>query len=1012
MNSLRLGIEVVGAHDLIPKDGQGSSSTYVELQFDGQKFRTTTKDKDLSPVWNEIFYFNITDPSNLPNLTLDACIYHYNKSNGSKLALGKVKLTGTSFVPYSDAVVLHYPLEKKGIFSRTKGELGLKVFITDDPSIRASNPNPNPFPVMESFVNTDQNQTQDQTPPISVKNPILNNKSRKKTESRHTFHNLPKSSNGSPPPQQPSSPAKPNVTFGMHEMKSGQAPPKVVKAFAGVASPMDYAVKETSPILGGGQVVGGRVIRGKLPASTYDLVESMNYLFVRVVKARDLPSMDVTGSLDPYVEVKVGNFKGTTNHFEKNQNPEWNKVFAFSRENQQSFDLEVVVKDKDTIQDDIVGKVKIDLHEVPKRVPPDSPLAPEWYRIVNKNGERKNGEIMLAVWYGTQADEAFPDAWHSDAMSPNGSNAYTQVRSKVYHSPRLWYLRVKVIEAHDLVPSDKSRVPDAYVKVQLGSQILKTRQVQSRVMNLRWDQELMLVAAEPFEEPLIITVEDRVGNNKDETLGHLVIPLSSVDRRADDRTIRSRWYPLDKSMSSAMEAEQGKKKEKDKFFSRIHVNVFLDGGYHVLDESTYYSSDLRPTSKQLWKKSIGVLELGILNADVLPTKTREGRGTSDIYCVAKYGHKWVRTRTIVGNINPRFNEQYTWEVHDPATVLTLGVFDNAQLNGSNGEKDSKVGKVRIRISTLEAGRIYTHSYPLLSLKNSGVKKMGEVHLAIRFSSTSTFNMMRLYFKPHLPKMHYAKPLNIIEQEKLRHFAMMIVAARLSRTEPPLRKEVVEYMSDTDSHLWSMRRSKANINRLKQVFSGLISVATWLGEISKWKSPVTTVLVHILYMMLVCFPQLILPTMFLYMFIIGMWNWRFRQRFPPHMDIKLSCADATNPDELDEEFDTFPTTKSVDVVRWRYDRLRTLAGKVQSVVGDIATQGERIHALLNWRDPRATKIFMSFCLVAALVLYVVPSQMLFLLAGFYLMRHPKFRGKTPPGPLNFFRRLPALTDSML
>ncbi|TKY65473.1 QUIRKY protein [Spatholobus suberectus] len=1011
MNNLKLGVEVVSAHDLVPKDGQGSSSTFVELHFDDQRFRTTTKYKDLSPVWNESFYFNIADPSKLPSLTLEACIYHYDKSSGSKVLLGKVWLSGTSFVPYSDAVLLHYPLEKKNIFSRTKGEIGLKVFVADDPSIRASNP----LPAVESFVNINQNPTQDQTPPpVSFTNSILKNVPRKKTEPRHTFHNIPKSKNEEKQQSKPAADAKPTVAFGMHEMKSSQAPPKVVQAFAGAASPMEYVVKETSPTLGGGKVVGGRVIRGNRPAtsSSYDLVEPMRYLFVRVVKARDLPSMDVTGSLDPYVEVKVGNFKGTTDHFEKNKNPEWNKVFAFAMDNQQSFTLEVVVKDKDTLVDDFVGTVRFDLHEVPTRVPPDSPLAPQWYRIEKKNGENK-GELMLAVWYGTQADEAFQDAWHSDAVvSPDGSTVsnYAQIRSKVYMSPRLWYVRVKVIEAQDLVSSDKSKVPDACVKVQIGNQISKTK--TSKVMNPQWNHEMLFVAAEPFEEPLVLTVEDRVGANKDETIGNVVIPINTIEKRVDDRPIHGRWYPLEKSMSSAME-EKGKKNEKDKFFSRIHVILILDGGYHVLDGSTYYSSDLRPTTRQLWKKPIGVLEVGILNANVLPTKSRDGRGTADTYCVAKYGLKWVRTRTIVGNLSPRYNEQYTWEVFDTATVLTLGVLDNAQLtNSSNGNKDSRIGKVRIRISTLEAGRIYTHSYPLFSLQNSGLKKNGEVHLAIRFSCTSMPNMMAMYFKPPLPKMHYTKPLNIMDQERLRLQAVIIVAARLGRAEPPLRKEVVEYMSDTDSHLWSMRRSKANFNRLKAVFSGLVKFGSWFGEIAKWKNSFVTVLVHILYLMLVCFPELILPTVFLYMFVIGMWKWRFRPRYPPHMDARLSCADVTNPEEFDEEMDLFPSTKSPDIIRWRYDRLRSLAGKVQSVVGQIATQGERLHALLNWRDPRATSIFMVFCLVTAIVLYVTRPQMMFILAGFYQMRHPKLRGKTPSAPVNFFRRLPALTDSML
>ncbi|KAB2017439.1 hypothetical protein ES319_D08G163900v1 [Gossypium barbadense] len=991
MSSLKLGVEVVGAHDLLAKDGQGSFCPFVELEFDGQRCRTTTKEKDLSPVWNESFYFNVSDPNKLSSLPLEAFVYNHNKANNAKTCLGKVRLTAPSFVNYSDAVVLHYPLEKRSILSRAKGELGLKVFVTDDPTIKPSNP----LPAMDPDV-----------VPKSIP--------KEKNGKRHTFFLLP---NAKQPQQQQQkvTPAPPQqqMNYGVHEMKSGPQASKAVNMFPGSSSqPFDYALKETSPFLGGGRIVGGRVIRGDRPTSTYDLVEQMRFLFIRVVKARDLPSKDATGSLDPYVEVKVGNYKGITKHYEKKQNPEWNQVFAFSRETVQSSVLEVVVKDKALVKDDSVGFVRIDLHEVPTRVPPDSPLAPEWYRLEDKKGEKKKGELMLAVWYGTQADEAFPDAWHSDAIAPGDSTSVspTYIRSKVYHSPRLWYVRVNVIEAQDLVPADKSRFPDAYVKVQIGNQILKTKPVQTRNMNPIWNEEFMFVAAEPFEDHLTFTVEDHAGPNKDETIGRTVIALNSIDRRADDRFVRTRWYNLEKSLSDAMDSDRAK---KDKFHSRLHVCVCLDGGYHVLDESTQYSSDLRPTAKQLWKSSIGVLELGILNADGLqPMKTRDGKGASDTYCVAKYGHKWVRTRTIVNSLNPKYNEQYTWEVYDTATVLTVGVFDNSQIGGSDNTRDNKIGKVRIRISTLETGRVYTHCYPLLVLHPSGVKKLGELHLAIRFSSTSMVNMMSQYSRPLLPKMHYKRPLSVIQQDILRHQAVNIVAARLGRAEPPLRREVVEYMSDANAHLWSMRRSKANFLRLTSVFSGLFSAGKWFGEVCTWKNPITTVLVHILFAMLVCFPELILPTVFLYLFLIGVWNYRYRPRYPPHMNTSLSCADAVSPDELDEEFESFPASKSSDIVRMRYDRLRSVAGRIQTVVDDIATQGERLQALLSWRDPRATTIFVLLCLVAAIVLYVTPFQMIALLAGFYVMRHPRFRHKTPSAPINFFRRLPARTDSML
>ncbi|GAB2209752.1 hypothetical protein Droror1_Dr00026975 [Drosera rotundifolia] len=273
-------------------------------------------------------------------------------------------------------------------------------------------------------------------------------------------------------------------------------------------------------------------------------------------------------------------------------------------------------------------------------------------------------------------------------------------------------------------------------------------------------------------------------------------------------------------------------------------------------------------------------------------------------------------------------------------------------------------------------------------------------------------MLYQYSRPLLPKMHYVRPLTVIQQDILRHQAVKIVAMKLGRAEPPLRVEVVEYMSDVDSHLWSLRKSRANFFRLMSVFLGLFGAVKWFGDVCMWRNPITTVLVHSLFLMLVCFPELILPTVFLYMFLIGVWNYRYRPRYPPHMNTRISQAENIHPDELDEEFDSFPTSRSPDFVRMRYDRMRSLAGRIQSVVGDIAAQGKRFQALLSWRDPRATAIFITFCLVAAVILFVTPFQVLAALAGCHIMRHPRFRHRLPSWPLSFFRRLPAKTDTML
>ncbi|OVA05221.1 C2 calcium-dependent membrane targeting [Macleaya cordata] len=1007
----KLVVEVLDASDLMPKDGNGSASPFIEVDFDQQRHRTQTKHKDINPSWNEKLVFNVSDPKDLPNNIVDVVVYNDQKGNHHKNFLGRVRISGISIpLSESEATVQRYPLEKRGMFSYIRGDIALKVYVIHDPSYSA------PMQFDGAGVAEPLNLEIHSNKKLEEEIKINDGKKKKKKKEVRMFHSIgttttttTSNTNTAPPPS--------FSGFGVESGKPATTEKRSDFARVGQSTVMhmqfpgqpEFGLVETSPPVAARMGYKGRY----KTATTYDLVEQMHYLYVNVVKARDLPSMDLTGSLDPYVEVKLGNYKGNTKYLEKNQNPVWKQIFAFSKERLQSNLLEVVIKDKDIGKDDYVGRVTFDLTEVPLRVPPDSPLAPQWYKLEDKTGEKVKGEVMLAVWMGTQADESFPDAWHSDAHSVNAENL-SNTRSQVYFSPKLCYLRAHVIEAQDLVPSDKGRSPETFVKIQVGNQLRITRPSSIRSVNPIWNDELMFVVSEPMDDRIIITVEDRVGPDKHEILGKLILPIYVATPRHDNTLVNPRWFNLEKHSSGTEdESANSEKKKEVKFSSKIHLRLCLDLGYHVLDEATHYSSDLQPSSKHLQKPSIGILELGILSArNLLPMKTKNGR-TTDAYCVAKYGNKWIRTRTILDTLAPRWNEQYTWQVYDPCTVITVGVFDNCHISGNKEEqsKDQRIGKVRIRLSTLETDRVYIHYYPLLVLQ-PGLKKTGELQLALRFTCTGWVNMVNLYSKPLLPKMHYVQPISVQHLEWLRHQAVLQVAARLARAEPPLRREAIEYMLDVDIHMWSLRRSKANFNRIMSLLSGIMAISRWLDEICNWKNPMTTCLVHVLFVILVCYPELILPTVFLYLFVIGIWNYRFRPRQPPHMDSRLSYAERAHPDELDEEFDTFPTSRPPDIVRMRYDRLRSVAGRVQTVAGDLATQGERVQAILSWRDPRATAIFIIFSLIWAIILYVTPFQVVAVLLGLYVLRHPRFRSKMPSVPFNFFKRLPAKSDMLL
>jgi Plant phosphoribosyltransferase C-terminal/C2 domain len=1018
----KLVVEVVDARDLLPKDGLGTSSAYAVVDFAGQRKRTKTIPRDLNPQWLERLEFIVPDPSSMALEELDVEVYndrHLSAARHKNHFLGRVRIYGSQFSRRGEEGIVYFPLEKKNLLSWIRGEIGLKIYYYDEliPPPEDKQPDqPEGPPPSES-------QAPPQEPKELSEIPAP-------TEAAVEMQLPPPAPvvvvEESPPPYPPSHVPHVNV-------QPIPEPNTHVPDVMEVPDPYPPEVRKTQTTSSSERVQmprrphsRARTISGRFESvepvqSAYDLVEPMKYLFVRVVKARGLLACK-----SPTVKVSTGTqtLRSKPARDGSTGNPEWNQVFALCNSRPEST-LEISVWDSAVnLPEPFLGGVCFDLSDVPVRDQPDGPLAPQWYRLEGSEpcpagptgSDQITGDIMVSVWIGTQADEAFPESWNTDAPYV----IYT--RSKVYQSPKLWYLRASVIEAQDVrIPSPLPGMSyDVRVKIQLGFQFARTHRstVTGSGSTFAWMEDLIFVVSEPLEEHMVLLVEDRT-TKEPLLVGHTVVPVNCAEQRFDEhQMVASKWFNLESGLSHMAPSNMCANPNiigGPNYCGRIHLRLCLEGGYHVLDEAAHLCSDYRPTAKQLWKPPVGTLELGIISArGLLPMKNKSGgKGSTDAYCVAKYGKKWVRTRTIMDSFDPKWNEQYTWQVYDPCTVLTIGVFDNwrmlANMDGEN-RSDYRIGKVRIRVSTLESNRAYTCSYPLLVLLRSGLKKMGEVQLAVRFMCHGQLpDIWVTYTQPLLPRMHYLRPIGVTQQEVLRGAAIHTVAIWLERSEPPLGREVVRYMLDADAHTWSVRRSKSNWFRIMGVVAWAVGLARWISSVQQWRNPVTTILIHVLYLVLVWYPELVVPTASLYVFVIGVWYYRFRPRVPAGMDVRLSQADTVEHDELEEEFDPVP---GPDVIRARYERLRTLAGRVQRVIGDLAAQGERVQALVSWRDPRATRIFIGFCLVVALVLYTVPPKMVAVALGFYFMRHPMFRDPMPMPALNFFRRLPSLSDRLL
>ena len=71
---MKLVVEVVDAHDLMPKDGEGSASPFVEVDFVNQLSRTKTVPKNLNTIWNQKLVFDISQTENFHHKTIEVSV--------------------------------------------------------------------------------------------------------------------------------------------------------------------------------------------------------------------------------------------------------------------------------------------------------------------------------------------------------------------------------------------------------------------------------------------------------------------------------------------------------------------------------------------------------------------------------------------------------------------------------------------------------------------------------------------------------------------------------------------------------------------------------------------------------------------------------------------------------------------------------------------------------------------------------------------------------------------------
>lgn len=660
------------------------------------------------------------------------------------------------------------------------------------------------------------------------------------------------------------------------------------------------------------------------------------------------------------------------------------------------------MKDNVARYDEFLGKISLEICNISKRFPIDSALAPRWCILEDQQKRRCRGELMMSCWIGNQADEAFHEALHLQLGNVIIGAQYTlHTCSRIYIMPRVWCLRLNLVQVEGLIleVDEQSESSDIFITATFGTWTFTSKLAESDNGNPIWNEkDIFFAVAEPLKQMLVLSVEQGT-LTRHKRLGTCVFPVKNA------RT------PLDGAPDTVtMDVKQN----EGFVVGKLSMKVTLDGGYHMFDDDPQYTTDLNPTNSLFWKRKIGIFEMGILNATGLPAMKPHGR--TDAYCVAKYGSKWVRSRTVVNSLSPKWNEQYFWDVYDPATFITISVFDNCQLHEENiaaGAMDTRIGKVRINLSEMERNTVYNYSYSLVELQPSGLKKMGEIQLAFKLTCPCWTNMIKKYTMPMLFPQHFSDPLSPAQLYGLRKQTIMLVSSHMSKAEPPLRREVVDYMLDSRETVWSLRRCRADFERINFFINCLVGIYTYFDDIRKWKDPISPIIAHsFLFIFWFFFHRFLVPAMFIPLIFYVLWQYPFTPKTLSHVDLNLSHVHTASIDELEEEFDPMPSKFEDVILRNRYDRLRVAGGRVVTQMGEFAARMERLQSLFSFQDSTATMLAMILCLITGIVALAVPFKTLVFVWLLYLLRHPMFRSPFPPFYENWVSRMPSKLDSMI
>ncbi|KAM9445396.1 extended synaptotagmin-1 [Clarias gariepinus] len=445
---------------------------------------------------------------------------------------------------------------------------------------------------------------------------------------------------------------------------------------------------------------------------------------IHLLEAENLAAKDnfmkgvIAGKSDPYAVLRVGTQTFTSHHVDNNLNPQWRKVYEVIVHEVPGQELEVEVFDKDPDQDDLLGRIKLDLGHVKK-----ARVLDEWFTLKDTT----TGKVHLKLeWLSL-----LPSAERLTEVIQKNQNI-TMFRKNA-DPPSAAILTVYLDRAQDIPMKKGNKNPSPLVQLSVQDTTKESRTSYGNT-NPVWEEAFTFFIQDPRKQDLDIQVKD---DDRSVSLGSLSIPLSrllTVTELSMDQ-----WFQLENSGPA----------------SRIYMNIimrvlwvneeaiptspvspfpsdpFSGGGEEGItsDQSSGGTKTVTPrpqrTSPDASFASEGVLRIHLKEAKALIAKDSfmggMVKGKSDPYVKIRVGGTTFKSRIIKENLNPVWNELYE-------VILTALPGQEVQfdLYDKDVDQDDFLGRFKLSLSDIISSQFTDQWYDLNDVTS------GRVHVLLEW----------------------------------------------------------------------------------------------------------------------------------------------------------------------------------------------------------------------------------------------------------------------------------------